>query len=173
MTNQLIYDESTKTLHAPDGSTLKQPFCPKGMRWEQLEKTNLEDAHRTCNSCGDEVFNLDALGVTKSLELLRNTPNACVYFTNRGGKVTFVPRLANVSSQNVESDTNPPADGKHGHLKILVLGVGGCGLSAVSYMMKKGIHGVEYAFIDTDQNALKRIEGAVMLGIGEERQGLG
>lgn len=61
-----------------------------------------------------------------------------------------------------EMPATPPSDSRTGSVEshhppvIKVMGVGGCGLNAINYMVEKGIPGVEFIAISPDTNELAR-----------------
>ena len=58
--------------------------------------------------------------------------------------------------------------------KIRVIGVGGCGGNIINYLQKKRVEGIEYAAVNTDSQALSRIENAECIHIGGTKmRGLG
>lgn len=58
--------------------------------------------------------------------------------------------------------------------KIKVIGVGGGGCNAVTHMIDKGLEDVEFAFFNTDHQALQRTHGGDCIQIGSElTKGLG
>lgn len=58
--------------------------------------------------------------------------------------------------------------------RIRVIGVGGCGGNIVRYLQERAVAGIEYAAVNTDSQALSRIEGAECVHIGgEQTRGLG
>jgi cell division protein FtsZ len=61
-----------------------------------------------------------------------------------------------------------------GSARILVIGVGGGGSNAVNRMIQAGVRGVEFAALNTDQQALQRSEAPIRIAIGEKlTRGLG
>ena len=57
---------------------------------------------------------------------------------------------------------------------IKVVGVGGCGGNVIRYLQSRTIEGVRYAAVNTDAQALGRVEGADCLQIGQSMtRGLG
>lgn len=61
-----------------------------------------------------------------------------------------------------------------GTARILVIGVGGGGSNAVNRMIQAGVRGVEFAALNTDQQALQRSEAPIRIAIGEKlTRGLG
>jgi cell division protein FtsZ len=62
----------------------------------------------------------------------------------------------------------------HGTARILVIGVGGGGSNAVNRMIAAGLRGVEYAALNTDQQALSRSQAPRRIRLGERlTRGLG
>lgn len=58
--------------------------------------------------------------------------------------------------------------------KIIVVGVGGAGNSAVNRMIDEGIDGVEFVGVNTDKQALQLCKAPKLLQIGEKlTKGLG
>ena len=54
---------------------------------------------------------------------------------------------------------------------IKVLGVGGGGSNAVSYMYKQGINGVDFAICNTDNQAMETSQVPVKIRLGPELTG--
>lgn len=66
------------------------------------------------------------------------------------------------------------SDIKNKPARIRVLGIGGAGCNATDYMMQSGLEGVDFTFINTDSEALKRIDADSVIQLGEElTRGLG
>ena len=58
--------------------------------------------------------------------------------------------------------------------RIRVVGVGGCGGNIIQYLQARNVAGMDYAAVNTDSQALSRIENAACVHIGgEQMRGLG
>ena len=58
-----------------------------------------------------------------------------------------------------------------GEVRVKVVGVGGAGGNAVNRMAGAGLRGVEFLAVNTDVQALRRVEGVPTFGIGPETTG--
>ncbi len=62
----------------------------------------------------------------------------------------------------------------HSAIRIKVIGIGGCGGNIVDYMIANGVAGVEFACVNTDEQALKSSRAPVKLCMGQRvTQGYG
>jgi hypothetical protein len=180
VSDRLIYVENTGGLHTPDGVLLKNVDCPQSLDWEALTRTpgDTQDRQRGCFHCQRTIHNLDVMGREKILSLLHENPSICVRFTIDNPHIEFVenesmtPWAVLCASKVHHPDTDAATDTKR-PLRLLVLGIGGCGINIVNHLRARGVHGVEYAAIDTSREALKRSEIPVALLIGKHRNALG
>jgi cell division protein FtsZ len=63
---------------------------------------------------------------------------------------------------------------QQGAARILVIGAGGGGSNAVNRMIQAGVRGIEFAAVNTDQQALHRSEAPIRIPLGEKlTRGLG
>lgn len=71
------------------------------------------------------------------------------------------------------SDSIDIIDEEEGLINIKVIGVGGAGGNAVRYMIDRGLTGVEFICINTDQQALRKTKANKTIGIGMTGRGAG
>lgn len=69
------------------------------------------------------------------------------------------------------SDSIDIIDEEEGLINIKVIGVGGAGGNAVRYMIDRGLTGVEFICINTDQQALRKTKANKTIGIGMTGRG--
>jgi hypothetical protein len=43
MSKPFVYDEKTSSLYSPDGEFIKEVYCPKALKWNQLTETDAAD----------------------------------------------------------------------------------------------------------------------------------
>lgn len=91
MNKRFIYDEKTSSLYAPDGTLLKQVFCPKAKRWNQLQVEEGEERWRGCQVCGEKVIDLDQVNYEQAHELFKNDwDKTCVHASTQSEHVIFL-----------------------------------------------------------------------------------
>ena len=91
MNNRFIYDESSSSLYAPDGSFLKKLYCPKAMHWNQLVVDTDDQRWRNCTQCKEQVLNLDEADTQYALQKLTSRySTACVHVSSSSDKVIFL-----------------------------------------------------------------------------------
>lgn len=91
MSDKFIYDVKTSRLYAPDGTFLKEMYCPKAKHWNQLLVVDSEDRWRGCQECGEKVFNLDECDADELIQSMKqNWRKPCVYATSESQRVLFL-----------------------------------------------------------------------------------
>ncbi len=109
MNSRYIYDEKTSSLYAPDGTFLKEVYCPKAMQWNQLITVAGEARWRDCSVCDQKVINLDEADVTSVIDTCKTEwDKTCIHASATSDKVIFLKdRLA---LQNTR-ETRPLSEG--------------------------------------------------------------
>lgn len=81
MTNSqpYTYVESDSALYGPDGTFLKEVYCPKAVDWNQLIADDPRDRSRGCALCRDRVINLDLVDVNEVVEIIKRNSRTCVF----------------------------------------------------------------------------------------------
>lgn len=86
------YVEADSSLYGPDGTFLKQIYCPKAVGWNQLIADDPEDRSRGCNYCDERVLNLDVLGVREAVQTLMDHPFSCVFGSEKSVRFLRDPK---------------------------------------------------------------------------------
>lgn len=95
MKKPFIYDEKTSSLYSPDGKLLKEIFCPKAVKWNQLIADDSNDRSRGCNHCSERVVNLDAMDPIEAELMIEENYDICVYASKNSKNVIFLKDLNN------------------------------------------------------------------------------
>ena len=93
MSKPFVYDEKTSCLYSPDGEFIKDIFCPKALRWNQLIASDPLDRSRGCQQCGDDVINLDVMSVDEAMQRFESGYNTCAYASSNSPNVIFIKDL--------------------------------------------------------------------------------
>jgi len=93
MSKPFVYDEKTSCLYSPDGEFIKDVFCPKALQWNQLIANDPQDRSRGCEHCGDDVINLDVIGVDEAMQRFASGYGTCAYVSKNSPNVIFIRDL--------------------------------------------------------------------------------
>ena len=113
MSKPFVYDEKTSFLYSPDGEFIKEVFCPKALQWNQLIAKDPLDRSRGCEQCGDDVINLDAMGVDEAMQRFAKSRLTCAYASANSPNVIFIkdlnsPELKKSKLDRMSWGTNHP-----------------------------------------------------------------
>ena len=91
MAIQFIYDEKTSRLYAPDGTFLKEVYCPNAIHWNQLRTEPGESRWKGCDICHEKVIDLDAVTPAVAISELRSQwSTVCIHASSTSGRVIFL-----------------------------------------------------------------------------------
>lgn len=79
MSKPFVYDEKTSSLYSPDGEFIKEVYCPKALKWNQLTETDAADRSRGCKQCGDDVINLDVMSTEEAMARFSKSRLTCAF----------------------------------------------------------------------------------------------
>ncbi len=95
MSKSFVYDEKTSSLYSPDGKLLKEIFCPKAVKWNQLIADDPSDRSRGCNLCSERIINLDVIDPIEAELMIEENNDICVYASKNSNNVIFLKDLNN------------------------------------------------------------------------------
>jgi len=81
------YVEADSSLYGPDGTFLKQAYCPKAAGWNQVIVNNPEERNQGCYFCFGRITNLDTTPVDEAVQALKNDQYGCVCGTEKSIRV--------------------------------------------------------------------------------------
>lgn len=86
------YVEADSSLYGPDGSFLKQLYCPKAVSWNQLLADDRKDRSRGCAYCSKRVINLDVVDPSVVVQALKKDTKQCVFGTEKSIRFLADPK---------------------------------------------------------------------------------
>lgn len=104
MPKPFVYDEKTSRLYSPEGEFIKDIFCPKALQWNQLISNGPRDRCRGCEQCGDEVVNLDVIGVDEAMKCFSSNRLTCAYASSDSPNVIFIKDLNSPELKKSKAD---------------------------------------------------------------------
>ena len=113
MSKPFVYDEKTSCLYSPDGEFIKKVLCPKALHWNQLIANTPDDRSRGCQQCGDDVINLNVIGIDQAMARFSKNSRTCAFASTASQNVIFLkdlnsPELRKSKADKISWSANGP-----------------------------------------------------------------